>query len=799
MTLSPRLLLLALFFAALPGAAQIRPEPVPVSTEMDYLRIDPFLELMPASHGEPVLIEALRGHFTPSPGLIGLGFTDQPHWFRFRLDNPSTEPVQLYLDIAFPQLDRVLLYRPDKERPLSFGDVQPFHNRPLHTRTFVIPIQVPPGQSTWHLWAQTSSTFSLPVGLASPSSLIVHTHWLLWEMGLFYGLALALMLYNLSLFLGTGERTYGLFSLVSLFCASVCSVLDGIGFSFWPEALYWQSRAISFTSTGMMVMICQFARYYLETVGRKNWLDRLNQALILVWLAMLPVFLLASVATGVKVVALLSVITLVGQLVVVTARVLQGSRLAVYYLIAWTGMLLTGTALALSAKGLVPGFFFLSNYGFKLSIALLMLLLSVGQAHRIRILEEIRKHDQRRLVLLKAESEAQAAFLARMSHELRTPMNAVLGMVELLQDSPLNPNQHHLLQVIDSSGKHLLSVINDILDFSRLEANKTSLHMEAFDLELLLHAAVNMLQLGQQKPGVTLDLQIAPGTPTRLFGDPARLNQVIFNLLGNAIKFTKEGTIQLRARKLGNQDEMEIIIIEVEDTGVGISMEAQARLFKPFSQADVTTSREFGGTGLGLSICRLLVSLMGGEIQVRSTLGRGSCFSFTFMAPLVKELPDKKQEAAPKELVLGEMHILVAEDNKVNRKVVAGYLRRLNLVATYAEDGHEAVAVFQRNAPNWNLILMDCEMPSLDGFEATQQIRALEKVKGYKPCCIVALTAHALPEYRTKALACGMDDYLTKPLSWQSFQQFMKAKFGERKAEEPRPELDSDMSKGADR
>ncbi len=746
---------------------------------MDYLRIDAYLELMPAPLGEPVLREALNGPYTPSPGLIGLGYTDQPHWFRFRLDNPKREPLLLYLEIAFPQLDRIHLYRPDHERVLIFGDHQPFTNRPLHTRTFVIPVKIPPGESTWHLWVETTSSFSLPIGLASPSSLIVRTHWQLWGMGLFYGLALALMLYNLSLFLGTRERTYGLFASVSLFSMGVCSVYDGIGFSFWPEALYWQNRSICLIGLGLMITTCQFARHYLETAGRNTLLDRLNQLLILLWLAMLPVFLLAAVSSCVKIFTLLVLITLLGQLVVATTRVLQGSRMAVYYLVAWGSVLLVGIAMALSAKGLFPGFFFLSNYGLKLALALLMLLLSLGQAHRMRVLGTIHEHDQRRLALLRAESEAQSAFLARMSHELRTPMNAVLGLVELLQDSPLNPNQHHLLQVIDSSGKHLLSVINDILDFSRLEANKTSLHMEAFDLDQLLHAAVDMLQLGQHKPGVTLDLKIAPTTPTRLCGDPARLNQIIFNLLGNAIKFTKEGAIELRAHKLGNQDDKEIIEIEVEDSGVGISLEVQERLFQPFSQADVTTAREYGGTGLGLSICRLLVRLMGGEIQVRSIPGRGSCFSFTFMASQVKDLPEKQQEAEPKGLVLGEMQILVAEDNKINRKVVAGYLRRLNLVATYAEDGHEAVAVFQRNAPNWDLILMDCEMPGLDGFEATQQIRALERAKHYKPCCIVALTAHALPEYRTKALASGMDDYLTKPMSWQSFQQFMSSQFGQ--------------------
>ncbi len=788
MTLSLRFTFLALILFTSRLEAQTRPEPIAVTAEMAYLRIEDRFEILPSENAEPMLTEALSGNFQPPRGLISLGFTDQPYWFRFRLNNPQGTPIKLYLEVAFPQLDLIRLYRPGNPRPLRLGDNLPFANRPLNTRTFLIPIEVPAGESTWHLWVQTSSSFSLPVGICSPSSMIVRTHWTQWGMGLFYGLALALILYNLSLFLGTRERTYGLFALVSLFAAGMCSVLDGIGFSFWPEALYWQNRAVCFTSFGMMVMICQFARYYLETAGRANWLDRLNQILILLWLAMLPVFMLAKVATGVKVVSFLGAVTLSGQMVVATTRVLQGSRMAVYYLIAWTGMLLTGTALALSAKGLFPGFFFLSNFGFKLSLAVLMLLLSVGQAHRIRVLEEIRENDQRRLIRLQAESEAQSAFLARMSHELRTPMNAVLGMVELLQDSSLNPNQRHLLEVIDSSGKHLLTVINDILDFSRLEANKTSLHMEAFDLDQLLRTAVDMLQLGQLKPGVDLLYELAPGTPTRLYGDPARLNQVIFNLLGNAIKFTPEGSIRLRARQVGRQDELEIIEVEVEDSGLGIPMEAQARLFQPFSQVDVSTTRQYGGTGLGLSISKLLVRLMGGDIQVRSVPGHGSCFSFTFMARQAQELPAAlAKEAAPAALTLGDLHVLVAEDNKVNRKVVAGYLRRLNLVATYAEDGREATELYARNAPAWDLILMDCEMPGLDGFEATKQIRALERTKGFKPCCIVALTAHALPEYRDKALACGMDDYLTKPLSWHSFQLFMSSRFGD--LNDPAPTL----------
>jgi two-component system, sensor histidine kinase LadS len=207
------------------------------------------------------------------------------------------------------------------------------------------------------------------------------------------------MLYNLSLFLGTRERTYGIFALVSLFSAGGCSVFDGLGFTLWPESLYWQNRAVCLITLGMMIVACQFARHYLETAGRKTWLDRLNQILILLWLTMLPVFFLAPVSISVKITAPLAVVTLLGQMVVATTCLLQGSRMAVYYIVAWSGVLVVGIAMALSTRGLFPGYFFLSNYGMKLSLALLLLLLSLGQAHRMRLLAEFRERDQRRLVL----------------------------------------------------------------------------------------------------------------------------------------------------------------------------------------------------------------------------------------------------------------------------------------------------------------------------------------------------------------------------------------------------------------
>lgn len=595
-------------------------------------------------------------------------------------------------------------------------------------------------------------------------------------MGIFFGSLMVMFLYNIFIALSVREISYYLY--LGYIASFIMLIASSFGFNYqflWPGEPEWNNLSVLFFFSLTLIFAVQFANQFLSLAQQSPTLFRSGQFACVVAACIALFAYQIPYQFGVRILVMLCMFMIVVSLFFGFKLSLQGLRSAIYFTTAWATFLLSGLVYLAAAVGLIPEsawFVHAPQFGAVIEVVLLSLAFAdkINQEKKAKFIAQKALLDvEKETYKVLAENKAKSEFLAKMSHEIRTPMNGVLGLSELMQETKLTDTQSHYMTSIYNSSKALLKIINDILDFSKAESGGMELERIAYNPRDLVSECLSIFVVNNKNEKLMISSTIAEECPEWIYGDPTRVRQIVLNLMSNGVKFTEEGRVTLDISCLEGDKRGKHLRFCVSDTGIGISEAQQAKLFTPFQQADSSTTRKYGGTGLGLAICKDLVGLMHGQIGIESQSGQGSVFWFELPLEIAQEPEVEAADNNPVEL--GEFgRVLLADDNPVNRLVLEGMLKTLQIPYDSVVNGREVLEAIDRVEQDYKLLLLDCEMPEVDGFEAAQKIRQKEELENRPHVPIIALTAHQLGEFESDAKAAGMDDFLTKPISKDSLQ-----------------------------
>lgn len=690
--------------------------------------------------------------------------TGSPIWFRFTLSNSAAKEREVILDIGEILINDLELHYINRSDHIvhRLGLNTDQSGKLFKQRFYALPVSIE---------ANAEITFYLKVNTAyqilfmpAVSDTITYSESVNLDSAISYtiaGMLLGILVYVIAIVIHSGEfkdnMYYCLFTFLSLIVLLHC---NGALVNLLPSQSWFNTRIYSWSINGLGFAFLLFYRTYFHTKKDFPKIDRILQLASYCNL-LLMAFTFYGVNALLVNVIVVSVITSITALLITCLYISKKSERSVGLFV--TGNLLFfGLSLITNIETLGLGDLRgISRHGYELGIVIQCLFFSLAASEKIKHYREESGRQQNRAVIADAQNEAKGEFLAHMSHEIRTPMNGILGVVELLRSTKLDETQVQYTNILKSSCHVLLSILNDVLDYSKLKSGKFTTETISFNPREVLSNTVGLYEQEANNKQLKLQYQIKDDVPDKVLGDPTRLQQVITNLTSNAIKFTHEGyiTLSLSRKQLGGQESYRF---EVIDTGVGITKENRAQIFNSFTQADNSITRQYGGTGLGLSISKQIVELLGGEIGIEDGPNNGTCFWFTI--PLTKDNSSEPLRVREEQdlSALEGLSVLIVEDNVINQTITREMLKNLKAGSETADDGLKACELIEGGS-TFDLILMDCEMPILDGFSATIRILEWEKRHGVAHTPIIAMTAHAVEQYQQRCLDVGMDAHLSKP------------------------------------
>ena len=679
-------------------------------------------------------------HSLAKDGDINFGFTEDPIWYHINFTSQRSQTETFYLHINRALLDHVVLYKMTKNNQISklfsSGDVKPFNNRPLKTPTFFFPITVEANENhSFYLRVQSKSAHLFGLELRDAKSFSDHFSLFSLITSLAYGVTVGLIFYHLVIFFITREKIYLIFSAYSLSIFLTFTCIDGTAFMyFWPNAVNWQQKAIFISGNATIIFLIQFVRTFIQLKERSIALDKLSQIALLFSIFCTVYFIFDdSPYRSNLIFGLAMLVTTFCMIIPTIYLAIRNNKAAILFLIGWSPLIISGIYLWLD---IILNFSQWSHSQLlvKLSMSLQVILMAVFLGYRIQDLQRLNQKNLNKALHAEVEAKTKSHFLANMSHEIRTPMNGIVGMLNLLNETPLTSTQKQYTHVIKTCSNTLLNVINDILDISKLEAGKVLIEKTSFNLPDLVRDTCEIFRDQAFSKSLDFVCKIDSDLPEVIISDPSRIQQILINLINNAFKFTETGHVIISLKK----NTYGLLEISVEDSGIGISDDALPKLFKAFSQASSDTTRKYGGTGLGLTISKQLAQLMDGDLIATSQANIGS--AFTLSLPLVAA--ESSLQPTYRFHDLKHLNGLLVEDNPIYAEIALTGLRQKYVKMRHADSGKNALQLFKKAMANnepFDFILMDLEMPGMDGAELFSE---LKKLGNMPPCVLISATVY---------------------------------------------------------